>query len=127
MSIERDKYLTLQMGMCWHEIMTVTDRFGNNIYVCKKCGSTPLFRIDSFVTPNFSELAWFEHLYTWVSYDTRFAPMFMSDYNPLNKGPISPDDFANLVYMFLKEQEKTECEKETIFDKLKRMWKNEKD
>jgi len=51
----------------------------------------------------------------------------MSDYNPLNKGPISPDDFANLVYMFLKEQEKTECEKETIFDKLKRMWKNEKD
>ena len=112
--------------MCAHEIETVNDG-RHNIYVCRKCGSTPLFKIDSFLTPNFSEIRWFDTLYNWVCNDPNFAPMYKSDYNPFNKGPISPDQFANLVYTFLKEQEKA-CEKPevSLVDKIKRMWNNEK-
>jgi hypothetical protein len=122
-AIERDKFLAESMGMCWHEIVTINDG-RHNFYICRKCGTSPIFKIDSFITPNFSEIAWFDSLYNWVTIDKRFGPMFMGEYNPMNKGPISPDQFANLVYMFLMEQE-TSCEKSevSLIDKIKGLWK----
>jgi len=128
---KRDKFLTAALGMCWHEPITVVGD-GYNFYVCKHCGATPVWNPDSFIQPRFSEVKWFIILHEWVVGNPRFSGMFFSDHNPYQYPSISPEIFADCVYEYLIEQEKSNIfahrgpEKEKpmnqgLIDKIKNM------
>lgn len=99
MSNERDRYLTEQMGECWHE-------FGDEGCYCTKCSSYK-------VRPKNTDYAsWngFGKLWEWAQNQTWLCNFIFtvpgSVHDTFLEHIKSPDRFANAVYSYLKERDK---------------------
>lgn len=100
MNTERNKFLTEAMGECWHEVSQRP--YGYYLFVCKKCGtqSTRDFSICFSTWEGFGKLWEWAKKQDWWSY---FSVCRIGYYGGINQDFIHPDNFADALYSFLKE------------------------
>jgi hypothetical protein len=110
MNQERDKFLTEQMGECWHDGEPF---FTNNVIYCPKCHKN-LKAINE--ENDFSTWEGFGKLWEWaqkqnMEWQCRFNDYCFKllgyrggcSYEYIPKLIINPDRFADTVYAYLKE------------------------
>jgi hypothetical protein len=101
-NIYRDKFLTIQLGECWHE-------FGFQICpICKICKGTHINLTKPFYN-NFSTPDGFFKLWNWSQEQEWWGALKwrMSDIDAqhhIAERYIHPDRFADAVYNYLKEK-----------------------
>ena len=104
MNTERDKFLTEAMGECWHNII----RTDIPRHTCTRCGEGHDALFDFNPHNNFSTWEGFGKLWEWVSLQENMMCGLSSRYNgeqaKIKLIYINPDNFANAVYTYLKEQ-----------------------
>lgn len=108
-SIDRDKYLTEKMGLCYHELQCEYSR-----PVCTKCGKNendnPNFALENYKY-NFSTWEGFGKLWEWATEQEGFMSLFEDhmygrdkEHKPsvyILKSFFNPDKFADTIYKFL--------------------------
>ena len=107
MNIERDKYLTEQMGECWHELA------GKKRLVCSKCLKLFVNHTDFSTWEGFGKLwDWSQKQEWWdtfvmkelhYSHRTHYDGVNYVYENRLDDELVNPDRFADAVYEYLKE------------------------
>jgi hypothetical protein len=105
MNSERDRYLTEQMGKCWHE--------WDKHEICVKCYLPMNIRDLSYrENEDFSTWPSFGILWEWATKEEWWYDFYLRELNnAYRKNPkfmfdflINPDHFSNSVYEFLKDR-----------------------
>jgi hypothetical protein len=110
-NIERDKFLTEAIGICWHESNVEQAKYFQNLG-CDKCNSGFIRGLDGKPDgmPNFSTWEGFGKLWEWANKQAWWCKFrgYVFVRPDLDRmitcSWINPDTFADKVYQHLKEQ-----------------------
>lgn len=113
---ERNKFLQLLMGGCWHEKICTSCGCMGATYACKHCGErhyehTPL-RNPGFTTPLefFRLVEWSRSQIWWSDFWLDLQQQSLADYEVVGDNPLfflpflDPDKLADALYAYLNRR-----------------------